>query len=113
MALSTSSTPRSRDRLLDPDSFEHDESRIIDLEAYRQAVEIAQDKTGQQSKDSKYYASQEIFALPIGATDYKGGGKYFIVTKYRARNSFGGMVRGTARGSLNRDCSLHTMIDVQ
>ena len=101
-----------KDRLNDPRSFEHDETGLINLEAYREAVAIIEDDT--QSPDAKFYAGQEIRVVSVlPPRDYNGGGTYYAVTHYRARNAFGGMVRGSARATLKKDCSVHTLISVQ
>lgn len=100
-----------KDRLNDRRSFEHDRTGLIDLEAYREAIAIIQDETA--SRDAKYYAGRDIRGLPVMPPRLQGGGKYYAVTHYRAGNAFGGMVRGSAQMTLNRDCSVHTLISVE
>ena len=102
-----------KDRLNDPDSFEHESTDIVDLEAYREAVRAAQDRSDPDHRDHQWFAGREIRSLPISPGDYGGGGKYFAVTRFRARNAFGGMVRSGARGALNEDCEVHTLISIQ
>lgn len=102
-----------KDRLNDPDSFEHESTDIVDLEAYREAVRVAQDRSDPDHKDHQWYAGREIRSLPISPGDYDGGGRFFVVTRFRARNAFGGMVRSGARGALDDDCEVHTIISIQ
>ena len=99
-----------RDRLNDPDSYEHDSTRITDLSAWQRARDIVKDDS--MPGKAKAEAVGELQALPRPPFDYTGGGSYYVVTEFRARNRFGGVVRGIARATLDEDCEVHTLISV-
>lgn len=100
-----------RDRLNDPDSYQHDSTRITDLTAWQRARDIVKDES--MPGQAKAQAAGELRALPRPPFDYTGGGKYYVETEFRATNRFGGVIRGIARATLNDDCEVHTLISIE
>lgn len=104
-----------KERLNDPDSFDHESTSIVNLKAFREAVKVAQDKSSPDHRDHQFYTGREIRSLPtLFPGEYnEGSGEYFVVTRFRARNAFGGVVLSSARATLNDDCTVRRLISIQ
>lgn len=99
-----------RDRLNDPDSYQHDSTRITDLSAWQRAREIVKDDM--MPGKARAQAAGELQALVRPPFDYTGGGRYYVETEFRATNRFGGVVRGLARATVDQNCEVHTLISI-